>query len=100
MSRENRHKSEHSTKTENRADEMSIDQDKSTPIPAPYPQVAPASLDGDATEAIARQLKSTYGQLLNEPVPDRFLKLLKQLGNTDDAEQVNERAKKSSQNKG
>jgi hypothetical protein len=36
-------------------------------------------LPSQAVEAVSRKLKSGYQQILDEPVPDRFLDLLKQL---------------------
>ena len=35
--------------------------------------------DFEAMGTLGRQLKKNYSQLLNEPVPDRFMALLKQL---------------------
>ena len=39
-------------------------------------------LDKQVTDAIGQQLKTTYGQLLSAPIPDKFLKLLDQLEGT------------------
>jgi hypothetical protein len=36
-------------------------------------------LDGEAQKHIGRMLKATYEQIAHEPVPDKFLALLKQL---------------------
>lgn len=36
-------------------------------------------LSKDAQELIARRLREAYGSNLNEPVPDKFTKLLEQL---------------------
>ena len=36
-------------------------------------------LDGEAQKHIGRMLKATYEQIAHEPVPDKFLDLLKQL---------------------
>ena len=36
-------------------------------------------LDGEAQRHIGRMLKATYEQIAHEPVPDKFLELLKQL---------------------
>lgn len=55
-------------------DGMSIEQ------ATPSAEDAVRQLDLDAADAIARQLKSTYGKLLSEPVPDKFLDLLEKLG--------------------
>jgi len=33
----------------------------------------------DVTDALGRHLKTAYGRLLDEPVPDRFVELLRQL---------------------
>jgi len=37
------------------------------------------SLDGEAQKHIGRMLKATYDEIAHEPVPDKFLELLKQL---------------------
>ncbi|MEO1280481.1 MAG: NepR family anti-sigma factor [Pseudomonadota bacterium] len=36
-------------------------------------------LPDEAVDAVSKKLKSDYGKLLSEPVPDRFLELLNQL---------------------
>lgn len=36
-------------------------------------------LDGEAQKHIGRMLKATYDEIAHEPVPDKFLDLLKQL---------------------
>lgn len=36
-------------------------------------------LDGEAQKHIGRMLKATYEEIAHEPVPDKFLELLKQL---------------------
>ena len=36
-------------------------------------------LDGEAQRHIGRMLKATYEEIAHEPVPDKFLELLKQL---------------------
>lgn len=55
-------------------DGMSIDQ------ATPKGDGSIRQLDLDAADAIARQLKATYGRLLSEPVPDKLLDLLDKLG--------------------
>ena len=42
--------------------------------------------DQHTVDVIGRQLKSTYGKLLSEPVPEHFLKLLEQLDGREEAE--------------
>jgi hypothetical protein len=37
------------------------------------------ALDGEAQKHIGRMLKATYEEIAHEPVPDKFLELLKQL---------------------
>ena len=58
------------------ADQMSnIDHDnpsgQSTPEAPPLPEAA--------SDAIALNLRATYSQLVNAPIPDRFSKLLEEL---------------------
>jgi hypothetical protein len=36
-------------------------------------------LDGETRKHIGRMLKATYDEVAHEPVPDKFLELLKQL---------------------
>lgn len=36
-------------------------------------------LDGEAQKQIGRMLKATYDEIAHEPVPDKFLDLLRQL---------------------
>lgn len=43
------------------------------------PKRSPAA----ATDAVGRKLKASYGELLREPIPDKFMQLLQQL---DDGE--------------
>jgi hypothetical protein len=38
-----------------------------------------ARLDGETRKHIGRMLKATYDEVAHEPVPDKFLDLLKQL---------------------
>ena len=38
-----------------------------------------AGLEGEARKHIGRMLKATYDEVAREPVPDKFLDLLKQL---------------------
>jgi hypothetical protein len=35
--------------------------------------------ESEVADAIGRQLKSTYGKLLSEPIPEKFLDLLEKL---------------------
>ena len=39
-------------------------------------------LDADLQAAIGQQLRAVYHETLNEPVPDRFVRLLEQLATT------------------
>ncbi|MDX5359861.1 MAG: hypothetical protein LPL00_00900 [Alphaproteobacteria bacterium] len=39
----------------------------------------PRAGQSDKEELIARQLRQVYGQVAEEPIPDRFLELLKQI---------------------
>lgn len=48
--------------------------------PAPMPDDVMASVDGEIDLArLAPQLRGLYQELLNEPIPDRFTKLLDDL---------------------
>lgn len=100
MSQDKRVASGDEKRAEEKADDMSMDQEKAAVSTAASARFASSALDGESAEAIARQLKTTYGKLLDEPVPDKFLQLLDALGSADDAAQTDERGKKSSQNKG
>lgn len=40
-------------------------------------------LDGETRKHIGRMLKATYDEVAHEPVPDKFLDLLKQLEASD-----------------
>jgi hypothetical protein len=40
-------------------------------------------LDPEAQKHIGRMLKATYEQIAHEPVPDKFLQLLKQLESSE-----------------
>ena len=51
----------------------------STAVSPKAETVLPVQLQG----AIGRQLKQVYGQLLAEPLPDKFALLLEQLGKSD-----------------
>ncbi|MEL6750447.1 MAG: NepR family anti-sigma factor [Pseudomonadota bacterium] len=41
--------------------------------------VTDGAIDGDIQERLGAKLKDAYGEVLNEPVPDRFVDLLNQL---------------------
>lgn len=45
-----------------------------------HDRAARPRIDDQVVDAIGRQLKASYDKLLAEPVPDRFLELLNQLG--------------------
>lgn len=45
------------------------------------PQVSQGNIDTQLQEHIGRQLQALYDEVLQEPVPDRFLKLLTDLEN-------------------
>jgi hypothetical protein len=47
--------------------------------PNPPEAGQPAALNPDLQAHIGRQLRLVYDEVANEPVPDRFLKLLKEL---------------------
>ena len=60
-----------------------------TPSSTSPPSVpAEVVLEADLQAHIGRQLRAVYDEIANEPVPDRFLKLLEQLERqrTDDHE--------------
>ncbi len=40
----------------------------------------------DAQDAIGKQLRRAYGRLVSEPLPERFIKLLEELGKSDKPE--------------
>jgi hypothetical protein len=46
---------------------------------APKSANPPAALDSNIQNHIGRELRAVYDQIVNEPVPDRFLKLLAEL---------------------
>lgn len=46
---------------------------------SPSPQSMSLSLDGDVEAHIGGRLRAMYDSVLREPVPDRFLDLLRQL---------------------
>ena len=46
---------------------------------ATVPQITPGQLDSQLQEHIGRQLQALYNEVVEEPVPDRFLKLLEGL---------------------
>ena len=48
-------------------------------------------------EHIGRHLKAVYDDVLNQPIPDRFLDLLNQLGTDKPEDRDTEIAKKDSQ---
>ena len=47
--------------------------------PVPATKSMPPELQG----AIGKQLKQVYGKMLQEPLPDKFAKLLSELGKTE-----------------
>ncbi|HEY0421025.1 MAG TPA: NepR family anti-sigma factor, partial [Acetobacteraceae bacterium] len=52
---------------------------KMMPIPAETPPAQPPPMEADLQEIIGRQLRAVYEAVENEPVPDRFVKLLAEL---------------------
>jgi len=48
-------------------------------IPAAPPPSGDVALEPELQAFIGRQLRAAYDEVLNEPVPDRFLELLSQL---------------------
>ncbi len=48
-------------------------------VPHTAPMTADVPLEPELQAFIGRQLQATYDEVLNEPVPDRFLDLLRQL---------------------
>jgi hypothetical protein len=48
-------------------------------LEAPPPTTGDIAMDPELQAFIGRQLQATYDEVLNEPVPDRFLALLEQL---------------------
>jgi hypothetical protein len=47
--------------------------------PPVYPSAGEAAMEPELQAFIGRQLQATYDEVLNEPVPDRFLELLRKL---------------------
>ncbi len=47
--------------------------------PPTAPPTGDVALEPELQAFIGRQLQATYDEVLNEPVPDRFLELLRQL---------------------
>jgi hypothetical protein len=58
--------------------ELPVQPDLATAIPPP-PPVGDVALEPELQAFIGRQLQAAYDEVLNEPVPDRFLALLQQL---------------------
>jgi hypothetical protein len=58
-------------------EDLEVQPDVAT-APAP-PSPGDVVLEPELQAFIGRQLQATYDEVLNEPVPDRFLELLKQL---------------------
>ncbi len=58
--------------------ELSVPPDLATTIPTPPPP-GDVALEPELQAFIGRQLQATYDEVLNEPVPDRFLALLQKL---------------------
>ncbi|MGF1594846.1 MAG: NepR family anti-sigma factor [Kiloniellaceae bacterium] len=61
---------------------MPEDDSNSTPDrqgPAGAPRKAPRKADAGKQDWIGAHLRKVYDEALNEPVPDRFLTLLKQI---------------------
>jgi Anti-sigma factor NepR len=46
---------------------------------SPPPPAGDAAMEPELQAFIGRQLQATYDEVLNEPVPDRFLELLRKL---------------------
>jgi hypothetical protein len=55
----------------------------------PSPQPMSLSLDGDVEAHIGGRLRAMYDSVLREPVPDRFLDLLRQLDTKIDDQPAN-----------
>ncbi len=47
--------------------------------PTPVPPAGDIALEPELQAFIGRQLQAAYDEVLNEPVPDRFLELLQKL---------------------
>jgi hypothetical protein len=47
--------------------------------PPPMPPAGDTALEPELQAFIGRQLQAAYDEVLNEPIPDRFLELLQQL---------------------
>jgi Anti-sigma factor NepR len=72
---------EQNTAKEGQVSEMNPRQTaETTPLaPAPGGPGIGATLEGDLQAHIGRQLRAVYEEVVNEAVPDRFLKLLEEL---------------------
>jgi hypothetical protein len=55
-----------------------VQPDSATVVPPP-PPVGDVVLEPELQAFIGRQLQATYDEVLNEPIPDRFLELLRKL---------------------
>jgi hypothetical protein len=66
------------TKPEDLKD-LQVQPDLATTPPAPPPPTGDIGLEPELQAFIGRQLQATYDEVLNEPVPDRFLDLLRAL---------------------
>jgi hypothetical protein len=58
--------------------EMPVQETHGTTAAAPDMAVG-AKLEADLQAHIGRQLRAVYNEVVNEPVPDRFIKLLEEL---------------------
>jgi hypothetical protein len=58
--------------------ELPVQPDLAT-VPPPAPPAADVALEPELQAFIGRQLQATYNEVLNEPIPDRFLELLSKL---------------------
>ena len=65
--------------------EKSSDSRCSVSIQLPSLPVVPPPLAADVQSHIGRELQAIFDEVLHEPVPDRFLKLLQELDHKKDA---------------
>jgi hypothetical protein len=90
-------KSEQVSKNRKQVLEMNARQPPETiaPLPVPHPG---AGLEVDLQGHIGRQLRAVYEEVVREPVPDRFLKLLEELDRKKKSDRGGDRAERENWN--
>lgn len=61
---------------------------KAAPSPLECPQNGPddrAAIDADIQSVLGRKLQSAFSPILDEPIPDRFIALMKEIASREKA---------------